>query len=314
MLSPNSLDYNCWKCILDYLSVREIVTTAKVCRHLHDVAQRYLQEDLKLRIETITNIWEMDSDRSNCRTMVLTVNDDYFLHDELLNDDTYFNTLCSKWGRSVQELVYDAKNVDEDSLWDLAIQCPNIQDITFVRLSWQFPSCDWATNFTKLKRVCFENSSVHDSCVSQLIKNNAIEELVFRLTNSVTGSFFLNVKENLENCSALAKLNTLIINNCSDLDLRHLLYAVEPENYLPELENLTLDGVQLVLKNKNIMADVIRQSAFLKAPRCPRLPVQPDSDNPVPLPVQEVYYLPFRPQEDEIEFYFNLLHFGPPFQ
>ncbi|XP_063544793.1 uncharacterized protein LOC134752945 [Cydia strobilella] len=228
----NSLNADCWRLILDNLSVQELLQTERTCKDWQ-----------KLVLDHISHRQIMILDKEcDENTLILRKSSDVW---------PSFRRWLKKCGPSVQEIEADCRYF-KDLVEVLRDTCPNLELLRLINLKKKLSPTS-TLHFQKLKWVVFEHcDEITDDCVNQFITSD-INELSIISNKRVTGKFLNNLKTD--------KMHRLILRECRALKFSFLLTCAD------RLKNLTT----LVLWKKNRSKIEIRNKLHLLLDKMPNL-------------------------------------------
>ncbi|XP_063371062.1 uncharacterized protein LOC134659328 [Cydia amplana] len=228
----NSLNADCWRLILDYLSVQELLQTERTCKDwqklvLHHISHRRIM------------IQESECDEN---TLILRKSSDVW---------PSFKRWLKKCGPSVQEFDADGQYF-RGVMEVLRDTCPNLEVLRLTNLKKKLSPTN-TLHFQKLTWLVFENcDEITDDCINQFLTSD-MNELVIISNKRVTGKFLNNLKA--------GQMKRLILRDCRALKFSFLL------TYADRLKNLT----DLVLWKKNRSKIEIRSKLHLLLDKMPNL-------------------------------------------
>ncbi|XP_061728048.1 uncharacterized protein LOC133533109 [Cydia pomonella] len=213
--APNILDYlneDCWRAVLDYIPVSDIIKSERVCKQWQRVVLVYLRG---VRIGIEHPYPSLGSNELHRSASWLLVKD--------IKPGSSFENWTNKLGSSVASTFCDT----EKCLRIIGENCPNLEAVKFMKLSDKLLSSSRYENFRWLQRVCFINCPyVTDRCVSSYATSYALEELEIHHNRLVEGQCFSKIKP---------ELKSLVINQCRALKYGHLQLALDRFRNLTKL-------------------------------------------------------------------------------
>ncbi|XP_061707821.1 uncharacterized protein LOC133518208 [Cydia pomonella] len=245
------LDYlneDCWRAVLKYVPVQDIIRTESTSRQWQRVVLQYLQG------VHISILCDNDKSRkTNPNACVLKLSQSmYFLNYKS------FVMWISKLGTSVAAAYCD----NLETLIRIRENCPNLESLTLHSLHNQCSCCgllerfpyNLNMDFPCLQGLYFYSCNISDSCITNFIADKALEELEICNCQRVTGDFFNTI--NLSNVKSLA------LESFDDLDSEHLFSAVER---LVELKKLVLNLMpEDTFKGIQVLLDMMPKLEYLE--------------------------------------------------
>ncbi|XP_063544389.1 uncharacterized protein LOC134752649 [Cydia strobilella] len=218
----NSLNADCWRLILDYLSVKEILQTELTCKDWQ-----------KLMLDHISHrpiiIHSMKIDEN---TLILRQSSEAWCS---------FKRWVRKCGCSVQDFDMDCKHY-KDVVETLRDNCPNLVGLKLSRLKKKLSPTD-ALHFQKLTWLVFDCcDEVTDDCVSQFLTNR-LEELRITYNKRVTGRFLNNLK-------SVNNMKSLALKHCRALRFPFLLSVADRLSNLMVLELWKRNRSKIEIRDK----------------------------------------------------------------
>ncbi|XP_063371064.1 uncharacterized protein LOC134659330 [Cydia amplana] len=218
----NSLNADCWRLILDYLSVKELLQTELTCRDWQ-----------KLMLDHISHrpivIHSMEIDEN---TLILRQSSDAWCS---------FKRWARKCGRSVQDFDMDCKHY-KDVVETLRDYCPNLLGLKLSRLKKKLSPTN-ALHFQKLQWLVFDCcDEVTDDCVSQFL-TDSLEELRITYNKRVTGRFLNNLKP-------VNNMKSLALKHCRALRFPFLLSVADRLSNLTVLELWKRNRSKIEIRDK----------------------------------------------------------------
>ncbi|XP_063528951.1 uncharacterized protein LOC134740446 [Cydia strobilella] len=203
------LDYlneDCWRAVLQYVPVQDLIRTERASRRWQAVVLTYLQG---IRI-TIT-----ESEKTHHNTCRLESSE---------NTIKSFESWTQKLGTSVVR-TYCNLRLSLESLAVIKENCPNIEalELQFANslATGQLISHNLRENFKFVQQVSFSECSISDPCVSEFLADRALQQLEFFYCHAVTGLCF----------------NTINLSNLKSLKI-HACHAMKPKYILPIIDRL----------------------------------------------------------------------------
>ncbi|XP_061726253.1 uncharacterized protein LOC133531873 isoform X1 [Cydia pomonella] len=228
----NSLNADCWRLILDYLSVQELLQTEPTCKDWQKLVLGHISHRQIM-------ILEKECDEN---TLILRKSSDVW---------PSFKRWLKKCGPAVREFDTDCqyfKNVMEV----LRDTCPNLEVLRLSNLKKKLSPTN-KLHFQKLTWLVFENcDEITDDCVNQFLSSD-MNELAIISNKRVTGKFLNNLKTD--------KMKRLILRDCRALKFSFLLSSAD------HLKNLT----SFVLWKENRSKIEIRNKLHLLLDKMPNL-------------------------------------------
>ncbi|XP_063358832.1 uncharacterized protein LOC134648273 [Cydia amplana] len=251
------LDYineDCWRTVLQYVPVRDIIRTESTSRQWQGMVLRYLQG---IHISILDDHDQSKKTSPNARVLKLP-------HSMYELDFKSFDMWINKLGPSV--VATYCHNLE--TLIRIRENCPNLESLTLESLHNRCSCCgllerfpyNLNMDFKCLQGLYFYSCNVSDHCISHFIADKALEELELRNCQIVKGDFF--------NTIDLSSVKSLALEDCDDMDSEHLFSAVE-----------RLDGLKkLVLTNMS--ADICKgiQAVLDKMPKLEYLEIRDEKD------------------------------------
>ncbi|XP_061726252.1 uncharacterized protein LOC133531871 isoform X2 [Cydia pomonella] len=229
----NSLNADCWRLILDYLSIKELLQTELTCKDW----QKLVLDHISHRPIVIHSM-EIDEN-----TLILKQSSEAWCS---------FKRWARKCGGSVQDFDMDCNHY-KDAVETLRDHCPNLVGLKLSRLKKKLSPTD-TLHFQKLTWLVFDCcDEVTDDCVSQFL-TNSLEELRITYNKRVTGRFLNNLKP-------VNNMKSLGLKHCRALRFPFLLSAAD------RLSNLTV----LELWKRNRSKIEIRDKLHLLFEKMPNL-------------------------------------------
>ncbi|XP_063375985.1 uncharacterized protein LOC134663523 [Cydia fagiglandana] len=235
------LDYlneDCWRAVLQYVPVRDIIRTESTIRQWQRMVLWYLQG---IHISILDN--HDKAKKTNPNACVLKLS-----HSVYELDFKSFDMWINKLGPSV--VATYCQNLE--SLIRIRENCPNLESLTLESLHNGCSCCgllerfpyNLNMDFKCLQGLYFFSCDVSDYCISHFISDKALEEFELRNCQRVTGDFF--------NTIDLSNVKSLALEDCDNIDSEHLFSAVERLDGLKKLvlSNMSADiskGIQAVL-------------------------------------------------------------------
>ncbi|XP_061708108.1 uncharacterized protein LOC133518438 [Cydia pomonella] len=213
------LDYlneDCWRAVLQYVPIKDLIKTERASRRWQGVVLTYLKgAGVRITIE------EYDSEKKPVCT---------------LKQSSYKS--FESWTQKLGFLVEATYCVGLKSLAVIKKNCPNIEALKLKKVQSRTPKLlrrhNLRDNFKSLKRLTFDSCAITDSCVDQFVADKALEGLKFYCSYSLTGAFFKNMN--------LSNVKYLEIDLCKDFESKHLLPAFDRLSELTKLKLSTISG------------------------------------------------------------------------
>ncbi|XP_063375782.1 uncharacterized protein LOC134663349 [Cydia fagiglandana] len=212
----NTNEY-CWRAVLRYVHVKDLIRTERASRRWQEVVLTYLKG---ARICITIGKYNINEEPNVCR----------------LNRSS-FNSFES-WTKKKElgSLVVAAYCVGLKNLEIIKENCRNIEALELQDVQCRAPKQlrphNLRDNFKRLQQLTLISCSITDSCVNQFVADKALEGLKFYDCDALTGACFK--KMNLSN------LKSLEIDMCSGFESQHMLPAFDR---LSELTKLNLCNI-----------------------------------------------------------------------
>ncbi|XP_061708182.1 uncharacterized protein LOC133518485 [Cydia pomonella] len=228
-MSYTILDYlneDCWRAVLQYVPLRDIMRTESASKRWQTVMLTYLQG---ARI-SILNYDDIDDD------MLYDKNLPYNCNVKLVRSGKYcsFNSWTKKLGSS----VVAAYSYYPECFKILQENCSNLETLYIYRTlndyDYEVRPYNLQKNFKRLQNLCIDSCHASDNCVSQLIAGRALTEINFNGCFLMTGECLSTINT--------TKLKSLVFKCCPDVQSRSLL------PHLVRLSQLTKLKVSLIDK------------------------------------------------------------------
>lgn len=220
------LDEDCWRAVLQFVPVQDIVKSERVSRRWQQVVLLYL----KGTRFSFVSIEVFDyADPSNAFMFILPKS----MYES-------FESWTTKLGKSVAGTYC----MNHESLKKLTENCPNLEALTLIKLDEPKASKKrFQQNLIKhlqcVKQLCFSTSNISDRFVSQSIADKALEELEFHDCYEITGECLISAN--------LSNLKFLAFKMCLQLQARHIISFT---NQLGELTKLELIDIPKNISKK----------------------------------------------------------------
>ncbi|XP_048002146.1 uncharacterized protein LOC125238760 isoform X2 [Leguminivora glycinivorella] len=229
-----ALNADCWRLVLGYLSVRELMRTEAACRDW----QRLVLDDISRRPIMIMDMFnEIDEN-----TIVVRKKSKIW---------PSFKRWLKKCGRAVQSLSLDCQNFS-GVVELLRDACPNLEILRLWNLKSALPPTD-TLHFQRLELLTLETClEITDACVSQFL-TSGLQELTLVDNKRVTGRFLRRLRT--------PQLERLVLTSCRAFKFSFLLESAD------RLTNLT----SLVLRKRNHNKIEIRDKLHLLVDKMPNL-------------------------------------------
>ncbi|XP_061723725.1 uncharacterized protein LOC133529954 isoform X1 [Cydia pomonella] len=197
------LDYlndDCWRAVLNYVPVRDMICTERTSREWQRTMLLYLST---VRI-SIGKWWNKNKNDHNF--VVITKDADF----------SSFELWSKKLGHTV--VAFEKYCGDTEECMVLRNNCSNLEvlKLTNVSMLQEQRSPNTEEYFPELQRICFEScDSATDDCLSSFITSRNLEELEILINNLMTGRCLNSIKS--------TKLKSLVFRNCKYLGFEPLM-------------------------------------------------------------------------------------------
>ncbi|XP_048001911.1 F-box/LRR-repeat protein 4-like [Leguminivora glycinivorella] len=228
----NSLNPDCWRLILNYLSIQELMQSETTCKDWQKLVLDHISHRQIM-------IMERECDEN---TLILRNSGDVW---------PSFKRWLKKCGPAVQELDANCQHF-RDVVEVLRGTCPNLEVLRLMNLKKKL-SPTTTHHFPKLTWLVFENcDEITDDCIAQFLTDD-MTELAIISNKRVTGRFLANMPHD--------KMSRLVLRDCRALKFSNLVTNVD------HLKKLTT----LVLWKKNRSKIEIRNKLHLLLDKMPNL-------------------------------------------
>ncbi|XP_061713646.1 uncharacterized protein LOC133522341 isoform X2 [Cydia pomonella] len=221
------LNEDCWRLVLDYVSLRDVVRSERVSKQWRHVVYRYLRgARLYIRMCLYHN-YKTATPSVKCRIL-----DAY---------GSYTKTVIAKYGPAI--VTADCRGVSD--LRALGKHSPDLEELRLVNEQYHNLKLK-AVHFNNLRRLYLGNVlRFKDAHISKLLGSPVLEELKILENQMMTGSCLSDLKSNLK---------TLELSRCKRLDITNALSASHHFSELTRLElnrnsEYVLQDVYKVLEN-----------------------------------------------------------------
>ncbi|XP_063544671.1 uncharacterized protein LOC134752840 [Cydia strobilella] len=238
------LNADCWREILGYVPIEEIIRSERVSRRWQYRMIEYMQ-GVNLSVEylrpCIINILSWDR-HPNSRHLTLDREDQ--------PGKRWFEAMLTKLGENIVFIGTD-RIVDFD-IANIIWHCPNLEILLLCSIEYYLP-LDQLKCCKRLKRISLHTCTIPDEYICQVLCVVPIEELVINNASYVSGMFLSEPKN--------TKLKSLTISACYLLMTDFFRTAVDLEE-LTKLE-LTLNSVE-VYRNVHLLLRNTPNLEYLK--------------------------------------------------
>ncbi|XP_063529966.1 uncharacterized protein LOC134741127 [Cydia strobilella] len=210
------LDYlntneRCWRAVLQYVPVKDLIRTEGTSRRWQGVVLQYFKEaGVHITIEEYSN----EKEHNICRLK-----------------RSSFKSFES-WTKKLGSLVVATYCIGLRNLEIIKENCPNIEALELQDVQCGAPKQlrrhNIRDNFKCLQRLTLNSCSMPDSCVNQFVADKALEGLKFYSCDALTGACFKNMN--------LSNLKSLEIDMCSGFEAKHMLPAFDRVSELTKLK------------------------------------------------------------------------------
>ncbi|XP_047996217.1 uncharacterized protein LOC125234075 [Leguminivora glycinivorella] len=228
------LDYlneDCWRVVLNYVPILDIIRTERVSRRWQRAVLIYLR-GIRFRIISVDEEYEEKKNNIESHSFIRSLILSWYGRGNK-NYDSF-----AKWTNKLGASVVATYCKDLETLKIMKAHCPNLEALTLLHVYYLPESREEITPYTLkedfkcLKKVCFNGSHASDEYVSQFMGDRALEELEFKSCYEITGQC-LNIVN-------ISKLKSLVFDICYNLKSQHIISAMSQLN---ELTKLVLNDV-----------------------------------------------------------------------
>ncbi|XP_063536804.1 uncharacterized protein LOC134746364 [Cydia strobilella] len=212
--TPTVLDYlnkDCWRVVLKYVPIRDIICTERASRRWQKAMLAYLRE-VRIGIESLG--FRFSKELFNFRSIR-----QWEIPEHSFEKWTY------KLGASVVAIYC----VSQEMLQTINKNCPHIEVLIIYDPEEKLLLRNQIKNLDHLRKLSFQKCySISDQCISKFIGSKALEELRVVHNEQVTGQCLTNIEPR--------KLKSLTLDSCRSLQYHHLEIACHSFNELTRLE------------------------------------------------------------------------------
>ncbi|XP_047986867.1 putative RNA-binding protein EEED8.10 isoform X3 [Leguminivora glycinivorella] len=251
-----ALNEDCWRHVLSFVPVRDIVRAERVSRKWQEAVLLYLRGQ-NIRIEPVE--FKYEDTRVNCRILQLP--------ETHVKTRDMFEQVTQKFGGSVV-----ASYCNSNATFKIVTgNCPNLIHLSFIDYSAvKIPfllmhKMATAVNIHQLKQISFRHMEhATEECISKFIIGDDLQELVIRNNEYVTGLCLTHLKStNLKSLGLIFCTNLIYdhlhsaldnLTGLTKLDLRSevdgMIFPLNVPGRMPKLEELTIryDSEQMNLE------------------------------------------------------------------
>lgn len=219
--SPTILDYlneDCWRAVLEYVPIRDIICTERASRRWQRAMLAYLRD---VRIGIGSWMFRFSKEFTFRRIMRWEIPEHSF----------------KKWTHKLGTSVVAIYCVSQEMLQIISGNCPHVEVLIIYDPEEKMLLKNQIKNLDRLRKLSFQKCySVSDQCISEFIGSKALEELTIGCNDEVTGQCLINIKSR--------KLKSLTLSTCRSLQYHHLEKAC---HRFKELTKLELDDLPIQL-------------------------------------------------------------------
>ncbi|XP_063625568.1 uncharacterized protein LOC134797272 [Cydia splendana] len=210
---PTVLDYlneDCWRAVLEYVPIRDIICTERASCRWQRAMLAYLRE-ARIGIE--------------CRMLRFSKQ---FLSRRIMRWEIPEHSF-EKWTYKLGTSVVAIYCVSEEMLQIIRKNCPHIEALIIYDPEEKMLLRNQIKNLDHLRKLSFQKCySISDQCISEFIGSKALEELKVVNNDQVTGQCLTNIDPR--------NLKSLTLDSCRSLQHHHLEIACRRFNELTKLE------------------------------------------------------------------------------
>ncbi|XP_047987343.1 uncharacterized protein LOC125227160 [Leguminivora glycinivorella] len=223
------LDYlneDCWRAVLQYVPVQDLIRTERASRQWQAVLLTYLRG---------IHITIVERGEVHHNTLKLTLSEDTIESFEI-------------WTQKLGSSVVDTYCNSLESLAIIKENCPNINALKLQFSESPAPEqllpFNLRENFKFVQQVYFSCYNISDPCVSEFLADRALQELEFYSCHAMTGLCFNTIN--------LSNLKSLVIDYCRIMEPKYILPVIDRLGELTKLKVATvpyeiLEEMQMVL-------------------------------------------------------------------
>ncbi|XP_063358745.1 uncharacterized protein LOC134648193 [Cydia amplana] len=208
----------CWRAVLRYVPVKDLIRTERASRRWQEVVLTYLK-GAQVRI----TIKEYNTTKEEPKVCWLR-----------RSSFKSFESWTKK--RELGSLVVATYCVGVKNLEIIKENCPNIEALELQDVQCRAPKQlrphNLRDNFKRLQQLTIKSCSITDSCVNQFLADKALEGLTLSWCDELTGACFKHMD--------LSNLKSLEIDMCCGFESQHMLPAFDR---LSELTKLNLYNI-----------------------------------------------------------------------